>query len=374
MLETIRDYAAERLAASGQAEELRRRHAEYFRELAEKLERTLLGISPQPALERLESDHGNIRAALQNLEDSASPQEALEMAARLWEFWCLRAHAPEGAQRLEHLVELEQAPTLVRAKGLTGIAHLGAQVPGHSSDEMVQMAAQALELYRALGDEWWTAFAEFEYAIRLAYHGDFAGALPLAEASVGRLRALGDAHRALQALRTTAWCTLEVHGSERARPIYGQLLDEARAAGDMQLLPRALNVFARFESQDGHHAEALRLMEEAFGIDSEYGDPGELMNDLVYFGSALALAEHGREAITVLAAARARQDELGVVMQNWVVRIADDAERLARTQIDDVACRAAHEAGLRLSVADSVALAEAALSAPPQTTGTTKRR
>src|SRR5439155_18362357 len=96
MLETIRDYAAEQLEASVEADELRSRHAKHFLALAEEAEQSLLGASPGEWLDRLERDHDNLRAALDCLERSDEMELALRLSGAVWEFWCLRNHASEG--------------------------------------------------------------------------------------------------------------------------------------------------------------------------------------------------------------------------------------------------------------------------------------
>ena len=103
MLETIREYAAERLEESGEAEELRRRHAEHFLALAEEAFPNLLG-TPGEWLDRLEAEHDNLRAALDHLEASGETQSALQLAGALYRFWWMRGHLAEGARRIELLL------------------------------------------------------------------------------------------------------------------------------------------------------------------------------------------------------------------------------------------------------------------------------
>ena len=90
MLETIREYAVERLEESGDVDELRRRHADYFLALAEEAEPNLRG-SPGDWLDRLEAEHDNFRAALDRLEASGESERGLRLAGALWRFWYLRA-------------------------------------------------------------------------------------------------------------------------------------------------------------------------------------------------------------------------------------------------------------------------------------------
>jgi predicted ATPase/class 3 adenylate cyclase len=194
MLETIREYAAERLEVS-EADVLRRRHAEYFLARAQEAEPFLLGVSPGGWLDRLERDHDNIRAALDRFESAGQGEPALLLAGAVWEFWCLRGHVAEGWRRLEELLRADEHPTIGRAKGLTGAAHLAPETPAGAASFRPR-AEQALALHRELGDPWGIAYAEYQYALVFAVEGDFAAALPLVEKCVPRLRELGDEHRA----------------------------------------------------------------------------------------------------------------------------------------------------------------------------------
>jgi predicted ATPase len=356
MLGTIREYALERLEASGEADEIRRRHAQHFLALAEKAEPSVLGSRPAAWLDRLELEHDNLRAALDWFETSRDTQHALLLGGTIWEFWCLRAHYAEGWRRLERLLELDERPTLGRAKALTGAGHLAPHLAEAAGVDRIRRE-QALELHRRLGDPWGIAFAEYEYSHVFTARGDFATARPLMEDSVRRFRELGDEHRALQATRALAWCNLELGEIERAKRLYQELLDGARAAGDRSLEARALGTFAVFASDEGRHTEALDLLQEAYRIGCEFGDPSETAMDLIRFGRALAMAERPKAAVQLLACAEARREEIGMVIQPYVIEYWNEAEARARARLDEAAFVEAWEQGRRLSPDDAVAIA-----------------
>jgi predicted ATPase/class 3 adenylate cyclase len=357
MLETIHEYAAERLEESGEGDELRRRHADYYLALAEKAEPHLLGIDPIGWLERLEREHDNVRTALDRFEAAGETQLALRLGGSIWEFWCLRGHAAEGCRRLERLLDQDDSRTLARAKAAVGSAHLAPQLPGEGGVLRRLRDEEALELYKELGDPWGIAYAEYQLGTSFAIEGDFAAALPVVEESVHRLREVGDEHRALQALRTVAWCTLELHGVERAKPIYEELLAGARAAGDTQLEARALNALAGFASEEGRHRDALQMMEAAYRIDQEYGDPAEIASDLIYLARAVAFAGRSRLAVRLLACAHAHEEELGLAFAGWVLRLGDDAETRAREELGADTFAAEWAKGRTLSTDEAFALA-----------------
>jgi tetratricopeptide (TPR) repeat protein len=286
----------------------------------------------------------------------------LRLGGAIWEFWCLRGHPVEGWQRLERLLELDQQPTLARAKALTGSGHLALQVPQAGSPHRRRRDEQALALYRELGDPWGIAYSEFQLATTHALDEDFATALPLVEEIVPRLREVGDEHRALQALRILAWCTFQLYGAERARPYYEELLASARAAGDAHVEGRALATLAVFASDEGRHRVALRMLGDAYQIDRDLGDPAELMEDLVDFARVLVAAGQAELAVQLIAWAEAERERLGLAFTPWVVARRDFVEERARTLLGEEAFAEAWERGRTLTLDEAASLALERLS------------
>jgi len=358
MLETIREYAAERLEDSGEEDELRRRHAHHFLALAEEAEPVLLGASPGEWLDRLGRDHDNLRAALDWLETSGEPQLALRLAGAVWEFWCLRGHFAEGSRRLEDLLRMDEQPTMARAKALTGAAHLAPQVGGTAQPYRLR-AEQALALHRELGDPWGIAYAEYQFALVSTEDGDFAAARPLVEQSARRLREVGDEHRALQAVRVLAWCYEELGDVERSKALTEDLLRGARATQDRQMEARALARLARAADDEGRSGDAFALLKEAYRLDREIGDPSEIALDLVRFARTLAYAERAEAAVALLSCADLMREELGLpdVLPPWITAIREGAESRARARLDQGAFVEAWEEGRRLTADEAVALA-----------------
>jgi predicted ATPase/DNA-binding SARP family transcriptional activator len=122
MLETIRDYALERLVARGDDEAVRRRHASFYLALAEEAEPALLGPQQREWLERLDSERDNIRAALTWALEAAKAEIGLRLASALWRFWHLRSPV-EGRERLEELLALGPGSPGIRATAQTILAN-----------------------------------------------------------------------------------------------------------------------------------------------------------------------------------------------------------------------------------------------------------
>ena len=121
MLETIREFALERLAASGRRPSVRRRHAEYFRDLAEEAERHLTREDRVVWLATVEEED-NLRAVLDWSEGIGDADTGLRTAAAIWRFWLQRGHLSEGRARLERLLSMPAAatPGPVRARAALG--------------------------------------------------------------------------------------------------------------------------------------------------------------------------------------------------------------------------------------------------------------
>lgn len=100
MLETIHEYARERLEERGEAEELRRAHAEYFLALAEEAEPEIEGPHQVAWMDRLEAEHDNLRGALSWSLETGDAESVLRIAGALWLFWVVRGPFSEGRRWL----------------------------------------------------------------------------------------------------------------------------------------------------------------------------------------------------------------------------------------------------------------------------------
>ena len=124
MLETIREFALERLVARGDGEAVRRRHAAFYLVLAEEAEPGLLGPQQREWLERLDSERDNIRAALAWALEAGEAEVGLRIGSALWRFWQLRNHELEARERLEELLALGSGSPSTRAKAQTMIGSM----------------------------------------------------------------------------------------------------------------------------------------------------------------------------------------------------------------------------------------------------------
>jgi predicted ATPase/DNA-binding XRE family transcriptional regulator len=158
MLETVREYALERLEKSGELQRLRRRHASYFLELAEEEERASQGPLQREWLDRLETEHDNLRAALAwSLTSLGDTEMGLQLTGALSHFWYIREHHSESRMWLQSALERGSAATAARAKVLVGAGRL-AWFQGELARANT-LLEESLTLYQALGDDAGAAFA-----------------------------------------------------------------------------------------------------------------------------------------------------------------------------------------------------------------------
>jgi len=353
MLETIREYAAERLEASGEAEELQRRHAEHFLALAEEAYPNLKG-SPKPWLDRLEAEHDNLRAALDQLEATGESQLAQQLAGALYRYWYMRGHLGEGWRRLDRLLRADERPTAARARALVGSAVMAANGEDLAIGRV--RAEEALALHRTLGDAWGAAYSVFMLATIATEESDWAKAKPLFEESLGAFRELGDEHYTLLATDDLAWTYGELGDRERRRALHEDVLQRARAQSDDAVVALQLDQLAEFAVGDGRIDDALSMLGESLRLNRDLGSRGGMAENLARFAYAHAVAGTPEVAARLLAASEALREEIGGGPA-WVVEMNEKTLATIRAQLDEAAFAEAWEQGQGLTVDEAVALA-----------------
>ena len=356
MLETIREYAAERLDASGEAEELRSRHAEHFLALAEEAEPNLRAYSTR-WLERLEPEHDNFRAALDRLEALGKSQLVLRMAGAVWWFWDARNHLVEGRRRLESALGADERPTAARARALNGAGEIAINAGDVAAARL--RAEEALVLHGAFGDAWGSAYSFHLLGQAMSAEGDFQTAQPLIEESLRLFHELGDQHHYFFATHILAWNCYRLGDGERARALWEDNLRRAGAAGNRNIEALSLGALAdNIAVEEGRIEDALSMLTEAYRINRDLVVSSvQTAMDLCRLARGLAFAGKAVEAAWVLASGEALYEEIGVRARPLAAERDEKTLSAIRTQLDDSAFVEAWEQGRAMSADEAVALA-----------------
>jgi predicted ATPase/class 3 adenylate cyclase len=358
MLETIREYAVDRLERSGEPEELRRRHAEYFLALAEEAEPHLRG-NPKEWLDRLEREHDNFRATLDRLEASGETELALRLAGALQRFWYLRGLLAEGRRRLESALAADERPSLARARALNGVALLA--LDSGDASTMKRRNEEALALHLELGDAWGAAVSRFQLGHAVLDLGEVRKAQRLFEESVQRFRELGDEHYTLVATHGLAFSHYQLGDLDTAQALHEGNLRRAREISNPRLQARSLAQLSLIAVDQGRLAEAFSMLRDAYRIDREVGEAVETALDLCRFARALASSGRAGDAVRLLSRAEAFREEIGATFRPWAVRLNEETIGTVRSQIDEATFAKAWEDGRKLTLDEAAALALASV-------------
>ena len=314
MLETLRQYAVEKLAAAGEADRVAAAHVAYFRALTDAAEWTLRGPGQASTLQRLRDELPNLRAAFAWLaareKDEVHVEDALHLAGSLGWFWHFGRHV-EGRDVLRHVVALDGGSSLARARALQAVSLVERprSCPVHPSPRCAETAAESLELFEELGDARRAAISRVLLAVEgvSAHEGDEKAtrSQALLAAADEQFTADDDAwgHALVAFVRMETY--LKTGDASRALPTGRAAAAAFRALSDPWGLSAVLYHQGWGLRQFGRYAEAVPVLEEAIEVSAR----GGIQNTQLW-----ALADLGVALVNLgdLDAARARFDAAGV--------------------------------------------------------------
>ena len=353
MLETIREYAAERLEESGEADNLRRHHAEHFVARA----RMLPPYAPvaREWLDELEEDHDNIRSALGWGEGAGETRLALELAEAVSRFWKFRGHQAESQRWFDRLLAADPRQTSARAHALNAAA--GMSVENAEYELGKRQAEEAIEIHRRLGDEWGVARSTYMLGYAAIESGDFRAAKPLFEETVRLLSALGYEHLAGMATFNLEWACDELGEVERAKELIDENLSRARRIGSRSLEAASLSSLAAYARDEGRIDDTLDLHAKALRLNRKLGDVPHQLDDLSRFALTLAHGRDARLGAQLLSASLALHDDRGMKIALYQQRRNEETLARLREQLDEEAFADAWERGRALALEDALELA-----------------
>ncbi len=285
MLETIREYALEKLEASREDALTKRAHAAYCLVLAEEEATEQSGAEGAEWLQRFASEHDNFRAALEWLTETGDAEWGLRLGTALFRYWEIREYLAEGRDRLGRLLKLAgaAAPTKLRMRALFAAGVLAGEQGDYASAEALINESQ--DIARVLGDKTGIAVSLNALAVTARDRGDVATAHVLFEASLALWRELGDQKAVARALSNLA-NVLKLQGDyDRARSLYEECLAIFRGLGDRTGVAWSLNYQGDVARDQGDSAGAQSLYEQSLVIFRELGDRWGIAATLADLGS-----------------------------------------------------------------------------------------
>lgn len=356
ILETIREYAAEQLAARAEADTIGHLHAQYYLALAQAADPQLTGAEQKAWLDRLERDHDNLRAALEWSLAHENVEMAAQLGVALKRFWEVHNHFGEGRRWLRRvLAESDRVSPQLRAKVLNAA---GALAIGQSDfDEAFLLLEGSLALQRKLGDELGVASALNNLGMAALSVGKYEMAVPLFEEGLEILREMGDKGRTATMLGNFAVVISQLGDMDRAARLLNESLALRRELGNRWGVAAALGNLAEVLRRQGEDERAREVYAEAVELLSELGDKVGVAKTLVGF-AAIAMSEGRPErAATLLSVTERILDSTGgalaVVDKLEYTRLVDET----RCALDEAALEAAWHSGRELSLDEAISYA-----------------
>jgi predicted ATPase/class 3 adenylate cyclase/Tfp pilus assembly protein PilF len=296
MIETIREFAREQLAQTGEEDELLRRHALEFARFAEEADAGLRTDDQLLWFERLEAEHDNLRAAIESSLAAEDFETALRLGGALGWFWYAHGHALEGCNRLtELLARTESAPEELRARPMLALGVLLDQ--RGEPDRAVELVERSLAIFRKQGEQGSVARALNSLGTIKRSLGDPESARPLLEESIRVRRELGDEAGTAGALSNLGVVAFEQGDLDGAEARFTETLALDRAHG---------NEWGAAVALDNLAAVALER--------ADYDQAGEFVRDTLVAAERLAdreLIAFGFEKAAILAAAQGNARRAG---------------------------------------------------------------
>lgn len=311
MLETIREYAIEKLAGSDEFGEFSNRHSDFFLGFVERADPRIKSGERLVWTERYMLEHENIQAALKwAIEHDTAISTGLPSA--LFRFWLFRGYFAVGRQWMELLLASPQAarPEL-RARALITAGEMAAWV---NDPKGIEMLESSLALCRELGDKKGTALALQWLGLNYAYSGEFARARTLSAESVQIFRELGDVWQLGEALCWQGRAALFARDFAASRELFVEGKQLLEQTGDKWDTGFPLHDLAKIAYLEGDYAAARNLAKSSLDLMQEAGDKGgvsHVANTLGQIlraqGDYLQAGEYYRDSLHLMSA---EQEEL----------------------------------------------------------------
>jgi len=353
MLETIREFAEERLELTGEADAVRRRHAAWFLGLAQRAERYIWSEHQMEWFGRLERAHDNVRVALAWCLGGRDEETGVLLAASMTRFWFARGHVREARRWGQIAASKQQVSPTARALALSNLGfflmHYGER------DHAVRLAEQGEALARSVAEPWLMAWSLLQLGLVTDGVGDFARSERIYGEMLNFARQAGNERMAILGLLNFGTALRHQGDHARARTIFEEVLSMARPRNERWLTSLATgNLGFVLAPDDPVHA--VILLEESLALAHEIRHPWHTIRRLEDLAAVLASSDRAEVSAGLLGASGALRDAFGHARPGWVQAEVDDAAGEARERLGADAFDAAYEKGRAMTADEAVAL------------------
>ena len=357
LLETIRQYGWERLEEVSEAAHVREQHAGYYLAVAEEAEPELKGERQVAWLERLETEHDNLRVAMAWLIGRGGSEEAARLGWALWLFWGVRTHLAEGRRSMERALSARGSVAMTasaRAKALF-VAGMMANYQGEhrSAEPLVQ---ESLKLFKGLEDKVGTAYALSNAGYVALGRGRYQQAIAVIEEAADLFLEEGEKWGAAIELGFLAVAWRNQGDHERARRLAERGLAISREIGERQATTSALYTLAILAQTEGKDERARDLFEEGLRLSAELGNEADVAHCLEGLASMYGAEGKIACAARLWGAEEALLEKLEDAVYTYVPDRALRRSQVAaaRSQLDEAAWTAAWTEGRVMSLEQAV--------------------
>ncbi len=356
MLETIREFAAEKLETSGQADELRQRHAESMVALGREAQPELTGPEQESWFDRLQEEQGNLRIALNRLQETEQTDLLLELLASLLNFWNVRGGWIEPQGWYEHALSASEGQrSAARAWVLLG-AERGRFARGDFG-AVETLAAESLSIFRELGDDVGIGAALVDYGIVLAHTGRYEEGRGLLEEAAVRLDDAEDTYGAALARGNLVNLALTEGDHERAVSLGQQTVARCRELAVPELLGWSLDNLALSQLLAGHPELAVSPARESVALSQRLGFREQILQQSLYILAGLAARRDSEAAVRLLGGADTLREEARLALEGIEADFADELRSQLRLDLGEERYGALVAEGATMTLEEAVAFA-----------------
>jgi predicted ATPase/DNA-binding winged helix-turn-helix (wHTH) protein len=357
LLDTVRQYARERLVPADAADRVRQRHFEFFFEEFRGVLSILSHHDQLSCLQRLRMELENVRAALEwALTSPTLAEKGVEFAGSLFYFWTKTGRFEEGKRWLERALAVPGAVRgSVRARALIGLAHMHffqGRLP-----EVSALAAEALSLGRDDGDAWVVTFALFMQGTAAFERGDIEQAETLSRKALDAAVASGEDSLRGAPLVVLGHVAASKGDHDRAQSLYAESTGVLRLAGEVWALGIVLAAAASLAIVREDYIQARVQASEALTLCEELEDPRGIAWSLEVFADLLAAAGLADGAARLWGAAEGQLENVGGSLAPSIRWVRDRHIACARAAVGETSFETARTEGRAMSPAQAIAFA-----------------